>query len=476
MASVIVPALSEPANIEHVIASAKGSSYVSEIIVVDDGSLGEMPAAAAGVEIRLITSTLLGKGASMEDGFRESRSDVVVFLDGDLRGLVPDAIDRLVAPIVEHRADFVKGRCSGSGSRVTTLTAKPLIETFFPELAHFSQPLGGIIAARRTLLEGLRFETDCGAGLGLLIDAHFADAVLMEADVGRDDLSQSLEDMGEMAKQVVHTLLKRANQHGRLSLRQLEEVEEVDRQASAEFAIVLSGIGQAGKLALFDMDGTLLQDRFVLALARRTGLMDRLLEYIDNPRFTAHERGRRIAECFKGVSHDLFIEVAKSIPLTEGAVETVIALRKEGFRVGIVSDSFRIVTEIVRRRVFADFSVANLTRFRDGQATGDFSLSPLFVHRQGCAKHESCKCNVLLHLEEKLAIPASHVVAVGDSTNDVCLLRHAGIGIAFDPKTADIRQVAAQEFYGDLRQILDICAFGEPLTTRVSYAGTNASV
>ena len=72
----------------------------------------------------------------------------------------------------------------------------------------------------------------------------------------------------------------------------------------------------------------------------------------------------------------------------------------------------------------------------------------------------------MFHLEEKLGIPASQVVAVGDSTNDVCLLRGAGIGIAFEPKTTEVREAASQEFFGDLRQILEICAFGEPIAAR----------
>jgi len=131
-----------------------------------------------------------------------------------------------------------------------------------------------------------------------------------------------------------------------------------------------------------------------------------------------------------------------------------------------VSDSFRIITEIVRRRVFADFSIANLLRFRDGKATGQVSVAPLFLHEEGCPRHEICKWNVLLHLEEKLGIPAARILAVGDSTNDICLLKQAGLGIAFEPKTDAVRMASGNWIQGDLRKVLEFCTNWESAMTQ----------
>ncbi|MEO8028174.1 MAG: HAD-IB family phosphatase, partial [Bryobacteraceae bacterium] len=461
--SVIIPALNEAQNIAYVINLAVGSPCVGEVIVVDDGSIDETQESAAGAGARVVTSSLLGKGASMEDGLRESSGDVIVYLDGDLRGLQPDLIQHLVAPLRDGRADFVKARFSRSAGRVTTLTARPLIQTFFPELAHFAQPLGGIIAVRRELLERLTFETDYGVDLALLVDAHFAGARIVEVDIGHlEHDSQTLEQLGEMAKEVVRALLHRAEIHDRLSMGHVREVEEIERQANAEFTLVLNRMSGADRLALFDMDGTLLRDRSVLALARRTGRMDRIRKFLDNPNLAPTERTQAIAECFAGVARSEFVEVARTMELSEGAAEAIIELRRQGYRVGIVSDSFRIITEIVRRRVFADFSISNLLRFSGGKATGQISIAPIFQHGQGCVDHEVCKWNVLLHLEEKFDIRASSVVAVGDSANDICLLREAGVGIAFEPKTSAVRLAAMHEISGDLRQVLGLCP---PLTS-----------
>jgi HAD superfamily phosphoserine phosphatase-like hydrolase len=455
MVSVIIPALNEVANIESVVAFARRCPAVGEVIVVDDGSVDGTPEAATRAGARVITSSLLGKGASMDDGLQAARGDILVYLDGDLRGLNDHLIELLANPIRQDQADFVKARFSRSAGRVTALTARPLLQTFFPEIASFTQPLGGIIAVRRALLEKLPFETDYGVDLALLIDAHFLGARIAEVDIGHlEHDSQSLEALGQMAKQVVRALMHRAERHGRLSINQVVEIEEVERQSRAEFSLVTGRLAGAERLALFDMDGTLLRDRSVVVLAKQTGRYAALCEFLDRQDLSPADRTRAIARLLAGVPRAAFEEVARTMELSEGARETIVALRKEGYRVGIVSDSYRIITEIVRRRVFADFSIANLMRFRDGIASGDVTLSPIFEHPNGCPGHPICKGNVLLHLEEKLGIPSSRILSVGDSANDICLLRHSGTSIAFEPKTSEVAAAADFAIHADMQQVL----------------------
>ncbi len=53
----------------------------------DDGSIDGTPEIARHAGATVVTSSMLGKGASMEDGIWAARSEFVLFLDGDLRGL-----------------------------------------------------------------------------------------------------------------------------------------------------------------------------------------------------------------------------------------------------------------------------------------------------------------------------------------------------------------------------------------------------
>ncbi|MBC7293946.1 MAG: haloacid dehalogenase-like hydrolase, partial [Thermoleophilia bacterium] len=193
--------------------------------------------------------------------------------------------------------------------------------------------------------------------------------------------------------------------------------------------MVVNRLGQAERLALLDMDGVLVQTRFIQRLGEVTGRMDDLRRFLDNPYLAADERTQIIASLFAGEHKETFEEVARGLPLVPGAVEAVIGLRKLGYRVGIVTDSYQVAAEIVRRRVFADFTVAHVMRFRQGRATGDIMLSPAMLHDQGCTVHRYCKLNVMLNLCEKGNLDPQRVLAVGDGENDVCMLAAAGTSV-----------------------------------------------
>lgn len=455
MVTVIVPVLNESPTVASVVKLARDSAVVNEVIVVDDGSIDDTAELATSAGARVVTSTLLGKGASMEDGTWAAQSDVVLFLDGDLTGLSHDLVDRMTRPILDNQADFVKARFSRSAGRVTMLTARPLLKTFFPELNHIEQPLGGIVASRRSLLRNLRFETDYGVDIALLLDVAISGATIAQVDIGHiEHDSQTLVELGDMATQVVRVILDRAARYGRLDLEQLREVGEVERRAQAELEVMLRKVGQPEKIAIFDMDGTLLKGRFVVSLANRTNKADGLEELLDRDDLPADTRARRIAALFAGIPKDVFEEVAKSVPLMPGATDVVIGLRRRGYRVGIVSDSYFVATEIVRRRVFADFSIAHLVKFRRGIATGDVTLSPAMQHKSGCGQHKICKLNVLLHLCEQFSLGPEHVLAVGDGEPDMCMLAAAGDSVAFQPKSEQVRRAAQHVVTGNLLEIL----------------------
>lgn len=455
--SVVIPALDEAETIASVVEFANRSPLVNDVIVVDDGSIDRTAELALAAGARVFRSSMLGKGVSMEEGMRAAKNEWILYLDGDLQGLASDLVERMALPLVTGEADFVKAKFRRSGGRVTALTAKPLLKTYFPELTRFDQPLSGVMAARKSLLKTLRFENDYGVDVGLLIDAARANAHLAEVDVGelRHD-SQPLELLEEMATQVARTILGRASVCGRLRDSYMQEVVECERHDKTAWDRLLNGNHQMDRVALFDMDGTLLQGRFIRELAMKTGREDGLAKYLDNFDLTPENRTQAIGMLFAGVEREVFEETARQVPLTQGAVDTVLGLRRAGYDVGIVTDSFQVGAEIVRRRVFADFAVANLMRFKRGKATGQVTPAAAMFHESGCPDHACCKSNVIRHLMERFAVRPEHILSVGDGGNDVCMLKATGKSVAFEPKTPETAEAAQQVITSNLAEVLTL--------------------
>ncbi|HSQ72909.1 MAG TPA: haloacid dehalogenase-like hydrolase, partial [Rubrivivax sp.] len=431
----------EAKRIASVVAYALADPATAEVVVVDDSSIDATAELAREAGARVITSTMLGKGPSMWDGMNEARCEFVAYLDGDLAGLRPGIVSDLSRPLLRGEADFVKARFGRGGGRVTELTAKPMLKVFFPELAGFGQPLGGIIAARRSLLQQLPFEEGYGVDIGLLVDAHRAGARLAEVDVGSlEHDSQPLHDLTVMANEVSRVIYSRARAAGRLHAEQITAMFETQRQAAAALEYILTRRRGRQRLLLLDMDGTLTSSRFALELARATGQEEALMAMLDNAQDDAATRSERIAALFRFVHRHQFERVAKAATIRPGAIEFVNRMRRAGFMVGVLSDSYFIAADILRRRVFADFALAHTMQFDADVCSGHVRLNPAFLPLAPGDGEPVCKSHVLRRFKADDGGPELlECWAIGDNLNDLGLLRLADRAFAIEPKAAALR-------------------------------------
>ena len=133
--SVIVPAYNEEETVATVVKVIKSVSYVDEVIVVNDGSSDNTveEAKKAGA-IVFSHSKNKGKGEALKTGYLKSNSDIVAFIDADIHNLTPKKVDAIIKPILEGKTDITKTKFARESGRVTELTAKPLLNFFFPEI------------------------------------------------------------------------------------------------------------------------------------------------------------------------------------------------------------------------------------------------------------------------------------------------------------------------------------------------------
>lgn len=121
--SVIIPCYNESATIEELVERVLAADTLGlerELVLVDDGSQDQSPdliraLAANHSEIRAhFQDQNAGKGAALQKGIALAEGDVLLVQDADLE-YDPADYPKLLAPIVEGRADVVYGSRFKSG-------------------------------------------------------------------------------------------------------------------------------------------------------------------------------------------------------------------------------------------------------------------------------------------------------------------------------------------------------------------------
>jgi phosphoserine phosphatase SerB len=429
MITVIVPALNEEKTIRQVINLVAGSQLVSEILVIDDKSSDNTIKQSRLPKVRIYTSPRLGKGASMRDGMMLAKNEVIVFLDADIVTYPENVIELLAEPILRDEADFVKSCFGRQAGRVTELVAKPLLSLLFPDLSRFSQPLSGMIGCKKSWMNKIDLENDYGVDIGILMDMHYLGARIKEVNIGYiENRMQSWEQLGKMSREVSKSILKRAKS---IEVRNLETLENISViRTQMDYAIRESLLGLE-KMIIFDMDNTLLEGSFITTAAEEFNFRDELINIVTeygNP----YTRTKSIARLLKNRSFGEILEVVDTIKIIDDAANVIRELKKKGYICGIISDSYDVVTNHLKNKLKMDFSIANELEFSKSIATGEVKVPSAFMkNKYSKCNHDFCKSNVLFQLAEKYNIEKKNIISVGDSENDICLVKESGIGIAF---------------------------------------------
>jgi HAD superfamily phosphoserine phosphatase-like hydrolase len=454
MVTVVIPALNEEKTIRQVIRQAKRNEQVDEIIVVDDMSTDDTIAEARKEEVRVITSTHVGKGDSMREGLLMAKNDIVVFLEADIPNYEEDIVGKLTAPLIRDEADFVKSYFERPGGRMAEILAKPLLEFFFPHLLKFKQPLSGMIAGKKSILLKVEFDNDYGVDIGLLIDMHQVQARIAEVCIGEvENDRQPLHVLSRMAKQVANAIFKRVNIFD--SRRQEDDAPTAMRE-QVEFALK-ELVRQPKKMIVFDMDYTLLQGSFIRTAAEQFGFTRELADIMGQQK-SNYIKTQKIARLLEGKTFAELIDVVESIPLIGDAVQVIRELQLRGYVCGIISDSYHAIANHIKNLLGLDFTLGNELEFRKSVATGEVRIpSQLLRDRFSQCDHDHCKSNMFQYILHRFGISLADSVAVGDGESDICMVKMAGTGISFNSSTPILDEMADFVFRGDsLKPVLEV--------------------
>ena len=182
------------------------------------------------------------------------------------------------------------------------------------------------------------------------------------------------------------------------------------------------------RLICFDMDSTLIQAEVIDELARKAGVykeVSAITEAAMRGEIDFTESFKKRVALLKGLDEAVMKEVADNLPLTEGAERLFNTLKKYGYRTAILSGGFTYFGNYLKAKLDIDYVFANDLEVKDGLLTG---------RHVGEIIDGNKKAELLKLIAFKEDIHLEQVIAVGDGSNDLPMLRLAGLGIAFHAK------------------------------------------
>jgi len=236
--SLALPALNEEKTVGNVIKIAKSEfmdkhPLIDEMILIDSGSTDKTRDIARdlGIPVYLNQKVLSeygfrnGKGEVLWKSLYLTNGDIIFWVDTDIHNFNPKFIYGVLGPmIMDERIKFVKGFYKrpimgkdgivhpGGGGRVTELTARPMLNLFFPQLSGIIQPLSGEYGGKREALEKLTFTSGYGVETSLLIDML---RIFKLQSIGQTNLdvrvhrNQPLQNLSKMSFAIIQTVLSK---------------------------------------------------------------------------------------------------------------------------------------------------------------------------------------------------------------------------------------------------------------------------
>lgn len=188
------------------------------------------------------------------------------------------------------------------------------------------------------------------------------------------------------------------------------------------------------KLAVFDMDSTLIQAEVMDQLAFTAGIGEQISAITASAmrgEIDFQESFERRLGLLEGFDCAVLDEIYDGIELMPGAERLMTNLVKQGVYCVILSGGFSYFADRFAARLGMQEAHSNPLEQIDGKLTGKISVRLLDAER---------KLELLTEIRQQHGWPVEQTMAVGDGANDLPMLGAAGLGMAFHAKPLVIEQ------------------------------------
>jgi phosphoserine phosphatase len=205
--------------------------------------------------------------------------------------------------------------------------------------------------------------------------------------------------------------------------------DRICHQLQCDYCLLESGRSfKQSKLAVFDMDSTLIPMEVIDELAEEANVKDKvshITEATMRGELDFNQSFEQRLALLKGMPHDAVEAVLARLKLNVGVRTLINYFVDSGAIVGVASGGFKPFIERLSETIRIHNIKANQLEFNDGLLTGR-AIKPI-VNAQA-------KADILNVWREQLDLEVAETVAIGDGANDELMLKNAGIGVAYKAK------------------------------------------
>ncbi len=227
------------------------------------------------------------------------------------------------------------------------------------------------------------------------------------------------------------------------------QLREAFQNVPADLCVLANGHPRKKLLLLSDMDSTIIQQECIDEIARLAGAGEQVSHITERAMKGEIEFETALRERVKtlqGLTTDHLQTVLDNhVTLMPGARELVQTMRANGAYCALISGGFSYFTSRIAETLGFHTNQANELEIRGDSLTGKVCEPVL---------GREAKLEALRSLMRDHHIERPMTMAVGDGANDLQMIQHAGLGVAFHAKPIVSSKAQISISHGDLTALL----------------------